>query len=159
MRLLISGVPGAGKTTVAGHLARHLGCPHVDMEKDDWAARHQMTLDREAFLSALPVDVVVSWGFGPFAERAHIGDLIAAGFTLIWLDGDRVASFREYMRRENNNPVRECAYYVQMQMVVATEIIMRVDIVVNPFDGDGQFLPVPDVAEKILYSAQLKENM
>ena len=152
LKLLITGVPGTGKTVVADYIAREHGFYHVDMERDGFRSRHEFSLDSASFLAGLAGrDVVVSWGFSPFTNRRSIEAFTDDGFALFWFDGDRVASFREFMRREGNDPVRECEYYGQMQMIVATEFVERVKpIIVNPFDENGDFRPAGKIAAEIL---------
>lgn len=155
-RLLLAGVPGTGKTTVACYLASKYGYVHVDMEERGFEARYRLSQDPARFLAGLPAGrVIVSWGFGPFSDLRSIRHLTGAGCVMVWLDGDRVAAFREFMRREGNNPVSEYNYYGQMQMIVATEVVQRMNPpVVNPFGPGGLFRPVGDIAADILRAAQ-----
>ena len=124
------------------------------MEADGFRPRHEFSRDPDAFLAVLPpAPVVITWGFGPFPDRRQVGRLRRAGYRLVWLDGDRVASFREFMRREGNDPVRECDFYGQMQMITATEIADRLAApAVNPFRS-GCFRPIAEVAADVLAAA------
>lgn len=152
-RILLTGVPGTGKTTLAAHLQGTAGFHHVDMEEQDFAPRYRFKRDPDGFLAELDQHpkLVVSWGFGPFSDIAAVNTILQRGFTAVWLDGNRVASFREFMRREQNDPVMEAAYYDQMKMVVVTDIVAILNPrIVNPFDESGAFRPTADIAEEIL---------
>lgn len=152
-KILLSGVPGTGKSTVAHHLETNHGFYHVDMEKDDFAPRHELSTDREGFLNKLvPHDnIVISWGFGPFPDKDNVKYLKDHGYIMVWLDGDRVASFREFMKRENNNPVKEADYYGQMLMVVVTDIVKTLNpIIVNPFSEASEFRAVQDITDEVI---------
>jgi shikimate kinase len=155
-KILLSGVPGSGKSTVAAYMEKNFEFFHIDMEQDDFAPRHEFAQNREAFLNKIATheNVIISWGFGPFQDREAIEYLQKAGYTLLWLDGDRTASFREFMKRENNDPVKESLYYGQMQMIVVTRIVETLKPhIVNPFSGNGTFRPVQHIAGDVIKAA------
>jgi hypothetical protein len=155
-RLLITGVPGTGKTTVAAWLAGN-GYRHTDMDGESPRAREELSYDTARFTARLgPGCSVITWGFSPLSEWAAVEKLRAAGYFAVWLDGDRVASFRAFMRRESGSPLRERDYYRQMETVVSTQIAERLGApVICPFTGDGRFRPVADIAADILRAARM----
>lgn len=156
MKLLISGVPGTGKTTLGEHFATHHSFIHTDMERDEFAPVRAFKKDEQAFLDTLHTSekAIVTWGFGPFMQRYLIERMRESGFTLIWLDGDRIASFRAFMHREKHNDRAEFEYYGQMREIVSTEIIARLNpAIVNPFTAEGDFRPLESVAKEVLSKA------
>jgi hypothetical protein len=151
LRILVAGPPGTGKTTVAGVLAGRLGCDHFDMERDP-ANRNALASYPAAFLASLPDTYVVSWGFSPVTDAADVDLLTSSrgGFRMVWLDGDRVASFRAFMEREGGDPMMEWRYYLQMFAILTRDVAARHRAVrVNPFK-DGSFRPADRVADRIL---------
>jgi hypothetical protein len=151
-RLVISGVPATGKTTVARYLAKNHGFFHIDMEDDSFRARRELQNNPGTFLDRLEnkTRVVLSWGFSPYVDRPPFDVLQAAGYRTVWLDGDHVACLRNFLIREHYSPHREAEYYGQMQMVLATEFANRPGITrVNPFDGE-KFRPLASIATEIL---------
>ncbi|HUC90145.1 MAG TPA: AAA family ATPase [Patescibacteria group bacterium] len=151
-KLFISGIPGTGKTTVAEHLAQHFGYQHIDMEADSFRARRELANDAEGFLGKLAAteNVVISWGFSPFIDRPGVDQLLSGGYTMVWLDGDHVASLRNFLAREKNDPHHEANYYGQMQMIISTELVERLQpICVNPFQN-GQFRPVEEIVSEVI---------
>lgn len=152
-KLLLCGVPGTGKTTLANYLEAEHGFFHRDMEANEFAARKEFTQDPTGFLKRLTnhKDIVLSWGFRPFKDRATVEELVQADFRLIWLDWDRVVSFRNFMQRENNNPISEATYYEQMQSIITTGIVelLRPQII-NPYTATGNFKQLEAIASEIL---------
>jgi len=156
-KLLISGIPGTGKTTVAQHLAEHFDFIHVDMEADSFKARRELGRDSEGFFGkhAMHDNVVLSWGFAPFIDKPAVERVLAAGYKFVWLDGDHVTSLRNFLERESNDPHKEADYYGQMQMILATEIIERLSpIQIDPF-REAQFRPVQEIAIEIVGKVKL----
>lgn len=152
-KILISGIPGTGKTTVSECLARDFGYLHVNMEADSFRGRRELEDDAQAFLDKLSnaADVVLSWGFGPYMDRPAIDRLLAAGYNLIWLDGDHVTTLRTFLAREDGDPRQEANYYGQMQMILATEVAQRVNLTrVDPFSR-GDFRSVQEIAAEIIH--------
>ena len=151
-RILISGIPASGKTTLAEYFATQ-GFYHVDMERDDFKAGYEYLNNRDKFLGRLAVheDVVISWGFVPHLYRKSVEHLLENEYTLVWLDGDRVSSFREFMKREENDPISESRYHRQMEMIIVSGIIDAFEpVIVNPFNKNGQFRPIDTIAQEVL---------
>lgn len=151
-KILISGVPGTGKTTVAEHLAHYFGYQHTDMEADSFRPRRELEQDPAAFIGGLAAveNVVVSWGFSPYIDRPGVDSLIAAGYRFVWLDGDHVVTLRNFLARERNDPRQEANYYGQMQMILSTELVDRLKpICIDPFTGN-EFRPLEEIAVEII---------
>jgi shikimate kinase len=152
-KLLFAGVPGTGKTALGEYMAEKHGFFHQDMEIAKFEPVRKFEEDPVSFLGSFASheDIVVSWGFGPFNNREEIEVFIADGFKLFWFDGDRTASFRHFMRRENQDEKMELAYYSQMQMVITTRIIdLLKPVIINPFEDNGDFRPKEEIAQDVL---------
>lgn len=123
------------------------------MERDEFAPRKEFNKDSAEFLGRLAThdDVVLSWGFRPFKDRAAVERLMDAGFSVAWLDGDRVTSFRNFMKREHNNPMSEVTYYEQMQAIMITGIVEAIrPKVIDPYTSAGEFRPIEEIANEVL---------
>lgn len=104
---------------------------------------------RGDFIASLTEPTVLTWGFRPVHDVAHILFLKQQGFFLAWLDGNRWASFRAFV---NRGTVSEAMYYLQMFNIEQTRIIQHVQphAIINPFDGNGFFRPTKDIADELL---------
>jgi shikimate kinase len=155
-RLLVTGVPGTGKTKVGDFLAARHGFLHVDLEDDDTRARFfGRTGDRNRFARELAKvisqkkPIIVTWGFVPNdPQLGLVLFLRSQGFEWIWLDGDREASHEAFTRRGD---VPEQVYQNQM-MGIELQLDPRLASlgprIVNPF-SEGSFRPVEEIAEEL----------
>ncbi|WP_229789719.1 AAA family ATPase [Pilimelia terevasa] len=95
-RVLVAGTTGAGKTTLAAHVATALGIAHTELDAlyhgPDWAPRASFVDDVHRF-SAGP-DWVTEWQYR--AVRAH---LAARADLLVWLDVSRARVLRQVVTR------------------------------------------------------------
>lgn len=133
IKLLITGIPGSGKTSFGDYLKYDHNFFHVDVEKRD---------PIEPMLG----DYVITWGFVPdsFGSIALINSLKEEGFKHIWFDGNRKASKRNYLRRtrKKNRPINESLslWNRQLNKINDTKIIEQLKpIVINPFNIFGTF--------------------
>jgi len=141
-KILLSGVPGGGKTYTGADLQNRYGFLHVDMEEDSHRLAYECMKDPEKFLSRLPVqrDIVMGWGFNPFGCRDAVGQIIAYGFTPVWFDGSRAYFFSTFMKREKGSRVKERDYYMKMAEIIQTDIYDYFPWVrFNPYDLNGNF--------------------
>lgn len=126
-RLLIAGVPAAGKTYFGDWLARTHGYLHLDVENDasviasglaNVVAPFRQHGDTERLLDALErLDrpVVFNWGFPP--EYLHIvEEFEEVGFELWWLDADHARARQKFIER-GEVPVK----YFDIQVAAITD--------------------------------------
>lgn len=146
-RLLVCGIPGTGNTYLGEHLRATRAFIHIDMEDDGTRARFRS--DRTTFLQQLSEPAVITWGFHPCHDVPDILYLKQAGFRLVWLDGNRPAALREFIRR---GTVQEPLFYLQLWNIESTKVVQAIapDAIVNPFDGACQFRAVNELAEEVL---------
>jgi adenylate kinase family enzyme len=152
-KILISGLPGGGKTKLGDTLAAEHGYFHADMEADNWALTAKAHTDLEAFLRAFPDDrdVVVTWGFQPLASLQVVQVLVRRGFTPVWLDGNRAHFFASFMQREHDNPVMQACYHQQLGRITQARVLEAITWrIVNPFQPGGTFRPPSEIAAEIL---------
>lgn len=108
--MLVTGIPGAGKTTFGNWLKTNLFFHHFDMEKDlrdmpDLKDKWRDGLDSGdygAFLTQvrqLSKNIVMTWGYPEQAVHlARHGEKL--GLISFWFDGDRPVSRRCWLARE-----------------------------------------------------------
>lgn len=148
--LLITGIPGTGKTTYGNKFAKEFGFLHRDLE--DRATLNHLIADPMQFVRGLlreNTNVVVTWGFGPDDQASlNVVQLFReAGFQWIWFDGNRPAAFREFLKR---GTVPELDLYVQMYRIEKSRIVERLKpTVIDSFDERGQFKPANEILAEI----------
>jgi adenylate kinase family enzyme len=111
--LLVTGIPGTGKTCYGKLLAQKFGFVHYDLEAK--TNLDPLLADPAKFMDTIlekEGDVVATWGFLPNDEQIQIvNQFQARGFTLVWFDGNRPAALREFI---NRGDVPEENFYLQM---------------------------------------------
>ena len=149
-KILITGIPGTGKTTLGEHLSRHHGFTHVDLEEEHRADK--LVRDVDGFVQRLEAThkkLVFTWGFPPSLKTIEVVlRLKELGYRLIWLDGNRDAARSTFHRRGD---VSESLFYRQIQNIEDYGVIEKIGAtVVNVFDDTGHLVPVEATAEIVL---------
>ncbi len=91
--LIISGIPGTGKSTYSEWLCSTHGFAHQDIDQNTIVTAEFLKKDR----------IVIDWGF-PANEASGLSGALATiegwrskGAELWWFDGDRRAALKEYL--------------------------------------------------------------
>ena len=123
--LLLSGIPGAGKSHFGRWLEDNHGYVHLDVEKDGCLSAHHLTkawndcfasLDVGPFVKSLHrlnKHVVVNWGFPPRFLNV-VQRFKAAGLVPWWFDADHDAAKRAFVAR-GDVPLQ--AFEIQMSAI------------------------------------------
>jgi hypothetical protein len=149
-RLLITGIPATGKSTIGDYLAGGHGFVHLDFESPGTLARYVQSgvvPDVEALLG-LDRDTAITWGFVPDLQLPAVRALRDAGFEWFWFDGDREVAKQIFVRRATvpvDALVRQTAKIEQH-----IDLISLQPRIVNPFDGRGRFRPKREIAAELL---------
>ena len=147
--LLITGIPGTGKTCYCNKFASDFGFVHLDLE--DRQTLNRLANDPARFIAELTAQqrsVVVTWGFLP--DQVQTGIVLQfrdAGFRWIWFDGNRPAALREFRKR---GTVPEQLLHLQMERIENSKIVERLrPTIIDPFDKNGKFKPADRLLDEI----------
>lgn len=107
MKILLSGLPGAGKTHLGTCLSRNHGYYHLDME--DWPADFAKEIwdqgNIAAFvqqLDAVANNVVLSWGYPPSC-LSTVREMRSLGVTTFWIDAPLIFCRRHWRPKEGQS--------------------------------------------------------
>ena len=143
--ILITGVPGGGKTTIGNHLKNHYGFYHVDLEDStvnssrEFIQFNQVGLDTNKLMIEInnrQKSTVITWGFGP--ERENDGDSVLElkrlGVKMFWFDGDRSLFKNAWKKAHPATP--EDVFNMQINRI-NNQNIQRIyqPISIDPFDN------------------------
>lgn len=146
-RLLITGIPGTGKTTVGDELAQKHDFKHLDFESD---AIREFLENPATFIEKLAESkrhIVITWGFMPEKQTELVLQLKESGFKLIWFDGNREAARKAFNKR---GTVPEKALYIQLGNIESFNVVDRIQpIRYDTFDKKGRFKALPQIIEEI----------
>jgi hypothetical protein len=146
--LLLTGVPGTGKTTLGNYLRESQRFRHLDFEDMQTLGRYLGDgLDglsrRVEKLRQGRRDVVITWGFLPDPQLPYVLELRRLGFDWVWLDGDRDAARRVFLER---GTVSEELLDAQLTRISTLDFDALAPTTVNPFDDTGNFRPLEEIA-------------
>ncbi len=132
--ILITGIPGTGKTTYGSEFASQHGFVHYDLEVEE--TLNQLLSDPGRFIDGMlqgEKNVVATWGFLPNEQQVEaVRQFQAKGFELIWFDGNRRAALREFIRRGD---VPETLFHIQMYRIEESKVIQHIaPMIIDPFD-------------------------
>lgn len=136
-RLLITGLPATGKTTIGNYLQDNYGFLHVDFE--DGTSIKKFEKDPQQFLDGLKNQpkVVISWGFVPVKKHIQMVEFLTShNFDLIWFQGNYLTSLLTFIRRDK---VGNLAYFfMQISRIHFSHVIAKMSPkIVYTFNGWG----------------------
>jgi hypothetical protein len=150
--VLLTGIPGTGKTTLGNYLRDERGFEHLDFETEQLRRYLPNGVDLDtsqvAQLKREGRDVVISWGFSPHKQVAAVVALRDLGFRWIWFDGDRVAARRAFLNRGNKREERLDRQLARIEAHIDLAALAPIEI--DPFDGAGEFRPLETLAADVL---------
>jgi adenylate kinase family enzyme len=151
MRILISGIPGTGKTFMGNYFHDQLGYDHIDMESGNvFEELKRAPSDALARFISGDKNLVVTGGF-MVTDWAFqmLRQFIAAGFSFIWFDGDRRSARREFAKR-GTVPLEAFDAKIAELDGHYDKIMALNPKVVNPFNPDNAFKTPDLITEEIL---------
>lgn len=151
--ILISGIPGTGKTSTANYLATHHGYKHFDREQFATWPRFLRTLWIRSlslfvkFVAMRYGRVVISWGFLPQMDNVEIRRLIEQGFVMAWFDGEREVARREFLKR---GTATDEEFDAQVSRIEQLQLVTFPHTQINPFGLNRQFKPHEEIVRQVL---------
>jgi adenylate kinase family enzyme len=146
MKLLITGIPGTGKTTIGNYLQTAERYEHFDMEKGGFRSQEEFGAAINAFLTKAGENKVITWGFVPGASDGAIKHFQQRGYKMIWFDGNRDAARKAFLKRGD---VPEQLLNLQMARIDALNLAIFNPVVLDTFDRHGEFLEEKAIVELI----------
>lgn len=147
-KLLITGIPGTGKTTVGTELEKKYDFKHIDLENQDTLS--EFIKNPTEFIEKLNKsrsNIVVSWGFVPETQTDFVVQFKSSGFKLIWFDGNREAAIKMFKKR---GTVSENALYIQLGNIERFNVVGRIKpFIYNTFDKRGRFKGLSEIIDDV----------
>lgn len=144
--LLITGIPGAGKTTVGNYLHKYHQFNHLDFEAGHYS---QFLQNPQLYVNSELTrgNIVITWGFVPNdLQTSHVRFFESLGFVIFWFDGNRHASLREYLKE--GRP--ENLFHLQISRIDGSKVVEKIKpIIVNTFNKEGLFREKDDIVNEI----------
>lgn len=150
--LLITGIPGTGKTEIGNYLEKYYDFKHIDIE----AILNASQLEKDKGLKELfsmherliDQNIVFTWGFHPRDNEQHINYIKNLGATMFWFDGNREAARKSFLKR---GTVSEELLNIQMGLINSVDIQKKYNpIFYDPFKKDGTFKKQATIAKEVL---------
>jgi gluconate kinase len=127
--ILLTGIPGTGKTKIGNHLKDKYGFYHIDLEdpginsSPEFAQYSQINLNPDVLMNQIKdsgKNVVITWGFYPAVHDPLLLRLQKLGAKIFWLDGDRDLAKEAWKNRDN--PIPEKLFDDQIQRIDSHDI-------------------------------------
>lgn len=151
--ILITGVPGMGKTTLGHYLQQHHGFHHFDREAfATWPRWQRRLWNKHLFWFVTLMHwwygkIVITWGFSPRFDLQVIQQLTALNASLIWLDGDRGLAYKNYLQRGGDN---RAAFFVQVFQLDRLKNTGLAAKHYNSFTEAGEFKSLTQQAREVI---------
>lgn len=158
--LLLSGIPGSGKSTFGRWLQEHRGFVHVDMEADGLDT-HGLRQAWQQFLGdpssrvfcrqlfSLPRPVALDWGF-PVTCLPLVGALQQQGVRAWWFTGDRLFARMNFQNAKGSDPRPFDCQYANISAHWSAISPVFGDRVVRIVREDGSCVACDEVFQKLV---------
>lgn len=151
--ILITGIPGTGKTTIGKRLEETHTFEHIDLED---CPIQELFKNPIVFIDNLlngQKNIVVTWGFAPDdAQTEIVLKFKDKNFKLIWFDGNREAAKRAFNKRGD---VPEKLFGQQLSRIENSHIVSKINPhIINTFKQNETFKSPDDIIKEIFEISQ-----
>lgn len=154
--LLLTGIPGVGKTHIGDYLRDKYGFIHLDIEDHACWPHYIPQINNSASSAGNTMesvkqqgkDTVITWGFWPTANDNHIYEFINNGAQMFWLDGNRKVAKKFWRKRHPYED--EVQFDNQIKRIDETNVDRFAHTKLNPIGLDETHLSEEEIAEKLL---------
>lgn len=149
-KILITGVPGTGKTTIGDFLEMNHDFRHINMELDEGMQLIKNSQQLVSILASQTEKIVITWGFPPNQNAVDRVRVIRDNmeFKLYWFDGDRRASRRAFNDR---GTVSEHMLNEQLKGIREFNVVEKIDpILYCPFKSDGEWKSKEKIVRELM---------
>ena len=158
--LLLTGIPGVGKTTLGQELAIKHSFKHYDREQfKSWTLIEQVLFKYSLPLFTMLATVrfrriVISWGFSVQNDQSAIQKLIDLGYSMVWIDGDRQVAYQNYLIRDQKSGqdiiLSRQRHQRQLSQINQLDLNIFRHQKLNPFKSDGSFYTPASLIKKVI---------
>jgi len=142
-KLLITGIPGTGKTTIGNALELKHAFKHINLEGPALHDLLEAPAEVIASWAGSDQNIVITWRFVPDTQTDLVLLLKSSGFKLVWFDGNREAARRAFNARGD---VAEQALDIQLCKIERLDVVRRIGpLVYDTFKVDGTFRKVEEI--------------
>ncbi len=147
--ILLTGIPGMGKTTIANTMEEKYAFIHIDLEAAECISEQELLRMITLFVTEQygTANFVLSWGF-PYEYTSLVIYLKNLGVKVVFFDGNRDAALQSFNIRGG---VIEEAFFEQVGNLDTFKVKEAIQpIIVNTFSEVGDFLPKEKVIDLVL---------
>lgn len=151
--LLITGIPGTGKTDIGNYLQKNHSFKHLEIENilatnrfgPDWFGKVEQIISESRSKNQ---NLVITWGFLPAQDHQKVMYLRKLGMVLIWFDGDKQAARRNFSRLGTEPEAEFEKALGRISSFGVTSFLRPIEY--NPFDQLGNFKKRSLICENLL---------
>lgn len=155
-KVLVTGIPATGKTTLGDYLRDQHGFRHLNFETADLLRflPDGFTLDRGRLREAEREgrNIVITWGFVPDTQFEAVLKIRGMGFRWVWFDGDRETALSKYLLHGRPREAWELQL-AKIRSVIDPQLAKLAPMLLDPFTTSGEYRAIEEVANEVIEAA------